>query len=257
MGTINVGKVRPVFKGAYDAATACNYYECWKYNGTWWLHIGTSPTTGTAPSEGTVWTAFGIKGDQGDAGTPGTNGQDGTSATVTVGTVTTGDAGSQAQVTNTGSNLAAVLNFTIPKGEKGDTGDAGPRGDTGEGFSIFKTYASVSLMNADLANVEEGKFVLIASNVDDEDNAKLYVRGADSFTFLTDLSGAQGIKGEKGDTGDTGARGPKGDTGETGAQGPKGDTGDPGADGQDGADGISVTGAEINSNGELILTTSA
>ena len=81
---------------------------------------------------------------------------------------------------------------------KGQKGDTGAKGDTGEGFSIFKTYASVAAMNADAANVAQGKFVLIASDVENEDNAKLYVKGASGFTFLTDLSGAQGIKGETG-----------------------------------------------------------
>ena len=41
------------------------------------------------------------------------------SGTVTVGTVTTGAAGSSAIVTNSGTSTAAVLNFTIPKGDTG------------------------------------------------------------------------------------------------------------------------------------------
>ena len=100
---------------------------------------------------------------------------------------------------------------------KGTKGDKGEKGETGEGFSVYKTYASVSAMNADKANVAQGKFVLIASDVEDEDNAKLYVKGASDFTFLTDLSGAQGIKGEKGE---------KGDPGKDGATGPAGKDGD-------------------------------
>lgn len=89
------------------------------------------------------------------------------------------------------------------KGNKGDKGDKGDRGDTGEGFSIFKTYSSISSMVADKNNVPFGKFTLIASNVNDDDNAKLYVRvdAIDPYVFLTDLSGAQGIKGDKGDDG--------------------------------------------------------
>lgn len=69
--------------------------------------------------------------------------------TVTVGNTTTGSAGSQATVTNSGSDTQVVLNFTIPKGDqgeqgpkgdqgeqglqgpKGDTGPQGPKGDTG------------------------------------------------------------------------------------------------------------------------------
>ena len=64
------------------------------------------------------------------------------------------------------------------------------------GFRIAKTYSSVAAMNADASNVEEGRFALIASSVEDPHNAELYVKGATSFTYLTDLSGAQGIKGD-------------------------------------------------------------
>lgn len=66
------------------------------------------------------------------------------------------------------------------------------------GFRIYKTYPSIAAMNSDLANVEEGRFVMIAGSTDDADTGKLYVRGASAFTFITDLSGAQGIKGDTG-----------------------------------------------------------
>lgn len=66
-----------------------------------------------------------------------------------------------------------------------------------EGFSVYRTYASISAMNADLANVPEGKFVLINTNdVEQPDNAKLYVRGAASFEYLVDMSGAIGFTGK-------------------------------------------------------------
>lgn len=45
----------------------------------------------------------------------------GNSSTITIGTVTTGAAGSSAAVTNSGTASAAVLNFTIPKGDTGAT----------------------------------------------------------------------------------------------------------------------------------------
>lgn len=165
-----------------------------------------------------------------------------------------------------GQTFQQKLDAGLLKGQKGDTGAIGPKGDTGpqgetgpkgekgdtgEGFSIFKTYASVAAMNADKANVQQGKFVLIASNTDDVDNAKLYVKGATDFTFLTDLSGAQGIKGEKGNTGATGPQGPqglKGDTGATGpqgSQGPKGDKGDTGETVRVGTDYSTATQAKL------------
>lgn len=66
----------------------------------------------------------GTPGPQGPAGADGAPGKDGAAATVTVGTVTTGEPGTDAAVTNTGTENAAVLDFVIPKGEKGDPGDS-------------------------------------------------------------------------------------------------------------------------------------
>ena len=59
-------------------------------------------------------------------------GPPGAAATVTVGTVTTGEPGTDAIVTNSGTESSAVLNFTIPKGETGAVGPQGPRGDKGD-----------------------------------------------------------------------------------------------------------------------------
>lgn len=66
----------------------------------------------------------GPQGAPGPAGADGAPGKDGAAATVTVGAVTTGEPGTDAAVTNTGTENAAVLDFLIPKGEKGDPGDS-------------------------------------------------------------------------------------------------------------------------------------
>ena len=73
----------------------------------------------------------------------------------------------------------------------------------GDGFSIKKTFASISEMEAyDNSSVvlELGDFVLISSDVEDEDNSKLYVvqsvtSSKISYGFLTDMSGARGFTG--------------------------------------------------------------
>jgi uncharacterized protein len=57
-----------------------------------------------------------IKGEQGSPG------KDGTAATITIGTVTTGEPGSNASVTNVGTDTAAVLDISIPRGDKGVDG---------------------------------------------------------------------------------------------------------------------------------------
>lgn len=67
----------------------------------------------------------GAKGDTGATGAPGATGSPGAAATVSVGTTTTGQPGTNASVTNSGTQSAAVLNFTIPKGDKGDNGNPG------------------------------------------------------------------------------------------------------------------------------------
>ena len=64
----------------------------------------------------------GEKGAQGDIGKTGAQGEAGAAATVQVGTVKTGAAGSQVIVTNSGTTSAAILDFTIPRGDKGEAG---------------------------------------------------------------------------------------------------------------------------------------
>lgn len=93
-------------------------------------------------------------------------------------------------------------------GVKGDKGD---KGDAGKDFRIVKTFASIIDMNG--TGFSDGDFTMIASDVNDPDDGKLYVWNGTSFTYIADLSGSQGIKGDTGDKGD------KGDKGDTGNQG--------------------------------------
>lgn len=199
----------------------------------------------------------GEKGDPGPAGPKGDPGVTGAKATA----LASGAAPTVALD-------AGVLSFGIPAGPKGDKGDpgvagpTGPKGDPGaagpkgDAFTIAKTYASVDAMNKDYANadVPVGSFVVISTaDADDADNAKMYVKGTEQYTFVTDLSGAQGIQGPAGPKGDPGAAGPKGDPGEPGAKGEKGDPGvagpkgDPGEKGADGK-GISIAGSVATKN---------
>ena len=115
-----------------------------------------------------------------------------------------------------------------PAGQPGDRGPAGPAGPAGKGFSITKTYKSVVEMNANFAtDLQEGDFAIIASEVGDDDNAKMYVRSGDDMKFIADLSGATGMRGERGPVGpagQAGERGPEGIQGPAGERGPIGYT---------------------------------
>ena len=125
-----------------------------------------------------------------------------------------------------------------PKGEQGDIGPVGPKGDRGEPFSIYKSYPSIDAMNADVNNIPLHNLVMISTDTNNEDNAKLYLKEETGLTFFVDISGAQGIQGPQGIQGIQGKpftysdftaaqlkaiTGPKGDKGETGAKGDKGD----------------------------------
>lgn len=67
-------------------------------------------------------------------------------------------------------------------------------------FTIYKVYHSVDEMNNGYANdgLVEGSLVLInTGNVEDIDNAKLYIKGPSEYEFLADLSGMEGVEGPK------------------------------------------------------------
>lgn len=86
-----------------------------------------------------------------------------------------------------------------PYSLKGEQGIQGPQGDA---FHIVKTYASIAAMNADYggSDVAIGEFVMIVSNVEDPDNAKVYVKGDQAYSFVVDMSGSAGIQGPVGPT---------------------------------------------------------
>ncbi len=99
-------------------------------------------------------------------------------------------------------------------------GQIGPMGPQGNPFQVKKTYATIDLMIADYDNMEINDYVMISGNIEQEDNAKLFVKTEQEdpvyrWQYLADFSGASGVVGPQ---------------------------------------GASVTSATINSNGELVLT---
>ena len=203
----------------------------------------------------------GIQGVQGEAGPTGPAGPQGIQGE-TGATGPAGPQGLQGERGETGlegpqgvqgaTGATGPQGIQGPAGPQGETGPQGPqgiqgpKGDKGDAFEVAKIYASVEEMHAGFASdgVAANRFVLIdTGNVEDEDNAKLFVKTETEYRYLTDLSGAQGIQGpqgvqgEKGDTGATGPQGPQGPEGPQGIQGEKGDTGATGPQGTTGPQG--------------------
>ena len=146
----------------------------------------------------------GETGPQGPQGEKGETGETGAAATVQVGTTTTGAAGSQAQVTNSGSNAAAVLNFVIPKGDKGDPGT---------GLDIKGTYASLEELRAEVQSPEQGDMYNVGTSAPYNIYMWDVTDGTGDWMDQGQLQGAQGPRGEQG---------PQGPEGQQGAQGPTG-----------------------------------
>ena len=138
--------------------------------------IAVSSTTSTWQYKGTSKGATGAPGKDGKDGAPGA------AATVSVGQVTTLPAGSQATVTNSGDENAAVLNFGIPQGATGQSGTNGTDGQDGVGIQN------------------------IAADGQDENGGNIYritLTNGQSYTFIAP-------KGATGNTGATGATGAPG-----------------------------------------------
>lgn len=122
-----------------------------------------------------------------DSGKP----SQGDSATVAVGTTTTGAAGTNASVVNSGTASAAVLNFTVPRGDKGEKGD---KGDTGTGLTILGTYATLSALQAAVTNPNVGDMYNVGSSAP----YNIYLWDGETWKDQGQLQGAKGDKGDPG-----------------------------------------------------------
>lgn len=99
-------------------------------------------------------------------------------------------------------SIGGEISWTNDKGleNPGEKNIRGPKGEKGDPFTIHKVYNSKNEMDADYSNpdVPMGAFVCITNSVDQSENARLYVKGTQQYTFITDLSGATGMQGVPG-----------------------------------------------------------
>jgi hypothetical protein len=122
------------FRGAWAQATRYAVNDAVTFAGSTYLaqSAGSDQEPDVSPE---VWVVLAQSGGAGPTG------PSGSAATVSVGTVTTLPAGSQATVTNSGTEDAAVLNFGIPQGA---TGSSGGTGSTAGGTSFAAMYHPVN-----------------------------------------------------------------------------------------------------------------
>src|SRR5699024_8537378 len=200
-----MGDFKPV--RGWNANTAYKTLNIISHEG--YSYAANQNSTGVEPPNATYWTLIGSKGDQGTQGPPGAQGEPGTpgqAATIQIGEVTTGEPGTPAAVTNTGTENAAVLKFTIPRGETGAQGIQGPPGPQvvpGTGLDILGTYDTLEELKAAVTQPKQGQMY----NVGTSDPYTVYMW--DTTNGGEWLSQGQ-LQGAKGDTGDTGPQGQPG-----------------------------------------------
>ncbi len=191
-------------RGPWDGDTEYVENDLVTFGGSSYYTLST--TTGDEPPSG-PWTLLAGKGDPGEPGPAGQDstvpGPPGTAASVAVGDVVTGAPGSEADVENTGTSSAAVLKFTIPRGDKGEQGDTGPAstvpGPPGpDGRSAYEVAVSEGFSGDEAAWLAS---LVGAAGGDGEDGASAYevaVEGGfvgSEAEWLESLVGAAGVDG--------------------------------------------------------------
>lgn len=156
--------------------------------------------------------------------------------TIRVGTTTEGDT---PNVSNSGTNTDAILDFVLPRGPQGEVGprgDTGPQGPVGpQGETGPQGPQGPVGPQGDPGPTgpqgETGATGPQGPAGPQGDPGPTGPQGPEGKV------GPQGPQGEKGETGDAGPQGPQGETGPTGPQGPAGPQGDPGPTGPQGPKG--------------------
>ena len=236
MGTIKIGRVRPVYKGDYSASASYVVLDRVKYNGSVWECVADAPA-GTAPQDNasTYWVQIGAKGDKGDTGAQGPKGDQGDQGIQGVQGPEgpKGDKGDKGDTGDTGP--------TGPKGDKGDQGIPGPQGIQGPVGPQGEQGAKGDTGEPGEDGVS-GVIDSVTAEVGDTiGTPSVSVQLGGTPLLRTIHLSFSNLKGEKGDTGATGPQGDKGDKGDTGDQGPKGETGAQGPQGPQGVQGLPGT----------------
>lgn len=81
MTTINLGQVRPVYRGTWANSATYKAYDWVAYDGSAYLALKNVPENYVPSSQTEYWVLFGAKGERGEKGDPGIQGQPGVAGT--------------------------------------------------------------------------------------------------------------------------------------------------------------------------------
>lgn len=183
MTTINIGRVRMAFKGAWDNATAYVALDTVEHNGSSYAAIQDVPVN-TQPPNATYWALIAQKGTDGADGATGATGPQGLQ----------GPQGIQGPSGPTG-----------PQGETGATGPQGPQGQTGSAPEHEWSGSQLRFKNPN------GTWASFVDLIGPQGNqGPQGVEGPQGPTGPAGPDGAQGPQGPQGAVGPSGPAGPTG-----------------------------------------------
>lgn len=133
MTTLNLGRVRPVWKGDWSSTATYLAFDFVRYtDGNVYLAVQDVPANYIPSSQTSYWVLFGAKGSKGDTGSAGSVGATGSQGPRGVTFTPAVSADGDLSWTNDGSlSNPGTVNIRGPRGLQGVAGSQGPAGPTG------------------------------------------------------------------------------------------------------------------------------
>lgn len=133
MTTLNLGRVRPVWKGDWTSTATYLAFDFVRYtDGNVYLAVQDVPANYIPSSQTSYWVLFGGKGDKGDTGSAGSVGATGSQGPRGVTFTPAVSAEGDLSWTNDGDlSNPGTVNIRGPRGLQGVAGSQGPAGPTG------------------------------------------------------------------------------------------------------------------------------
>lgn len=132
MTTVNLGKVRPVYQGAWSSSAKYDAYDYVTYNGSCYLAVKDVPANYVPTDQPSYWVLFGAKGEQGVQGKDGKEGKRGLQGPQgDVFTPTVSAEGVISWTNDGGLDNPEPVNIKGPRGLQGEQGEPGVMGPPG------------------------------------------------------------------------------------------------------------------------------
>lgn len=232
MSIMQIGKVRPTYKGEWGGTKTYEVLDWVQYRGLAYQAIAVVPANREPDVNPDYWAQTGMKGDRGDKGDVGPRGPAGVDGRDGAQGIQgeTGPQGAQGIPGPKGDTGATGPQGAIgPKGDQGDIGPTGPKGATGpqgaKGPTGAQGIQGIQGPKGDTGATGPQGPRGVGPNHKWTGTTLAFENPDGTYAAGVNLKGAQGIQGPEGPTGPQGIQGPSGAQGPAGPQGAAGPKG--------------------------------